>query len=175
MVAATTAVIEGAVALQLGMRRMRQLGDSSRPIFDAIGQYGESSTRLRFKKGIGPDGARWKPSARALASGGQTLVNKGAHGGLLGSITYRADNESAEWGTNKIYAAIHQFGGTIRPRAARNLRFRTAGGAFVSTKRVVMPARPFLGLNDEDHREIPQIVVDVVKAAEAGRMGGGFV
>lgn len=171
MAVTASAVVDGAVALQLGLARLRQLGESPRPIFDAIGQYGESSTRLRFKKGIGPDGARWKPSARAQASGGQTLVQKGQHGGLLGSITHRADNNSAEWGSNKIYAGIHQLGGEIRPRTAKSLRFQV-GGRWVSTRRVVMPARPFLGVNAEDGREIQAVVVDVVQAAEAGRMGG---
>lgn len=173
MAVSASVVLDGAVALQLAQARMRQLGDSPRPIFDAIGQYGESSTRLRFRKGVGPDGARWKPSARARATGGQTLVMKGQHGGLLGSMTYRADNASAEWGTNKVYAGIHQMGGVIRPRTKKNLRFAVPGG-FVSTKRVVMPARPFLGVNDEDGREIQAVVVDVVRGAEQDRMGRGF-
>lgn len=170
MAVSTSVVLDGAVALQLGMTRLRQLGDSPRPIFQAIGQYGESSTRLRFKKGVGPDGARWKPSARAQASGGQTLVQKGQHGGLLGSITHVYDSASAEWGTNKVYGGIHQVGGTIVPRTAKSLRFQIAG-RWVSTKRVVMPARPYLGLSAEDHREIPAIVVDVVQAAETARLG----
>ncbi len=171
MAVTASAVVDGAVALQLGLARMRQLGESPRPIFDAIGQYGESSTRLRFKKGVGPDGARWKPSARVRAGGGQTLVQKGQHGGLLGSITHRADDSSAEWGSNKVYAGIHQLGGEIRPRTAKSLRFQIAG-RWVSTQRVVMPARPYLGVNADDGREIQAVVVDVVQAAEAGRMGG---
>ena len=168
-----TAALDGAVALQLGMQRLRQLGDSPRPIFQALANYGESSTRLRFKKGIGPDGARWKPSARAQATGGQTLVLKGQHGGILGSITSRFDNASAEWGTNKVYAGVHQFGATIVPRSKKNLRFRVPGG-FVSTKRVNIPARPFLGVNDEDQREMTALIIDVVKAEEQARMGRGM-
>lgn len=172
MAVATSAVLEGLQALDEGIARLRRLGESPRPIFEALGQYGESSTRLRFKKGIDPDGARWKPSLRVLTSGGQTLVRKGAQGGLLGSITHRADDTSAEWGTNKIYGAIHQMGGEIRPRGAKSLRFRLANGAFVSTKRVRMPARRFLGVNSEDGREIEAITVDVIQAFEAGRAGG---
>lgn len=169
MAVTATAVVDGAVALQLGMARLRQLGESPRPIFEALGQYGESSTRLRFKKGIGPDGARWKPSARVQAGGGQTLVMKGQQGGLLGSFTHRADDSSAEWGTNKVYGAIHQQGGEIVPRSAKSLRFQV-GGRWISTKRVVMPARPYLGVNAEDGREMQALVIDVVKSAEAGRV-----
>lgn len=168
-----TSAFQSFLVLQLAIARMRQLGDSPRPIYQAIAQYGESSTRIRFQRGVAPSGERWKPSARVLASGGQTLVNKGAHGGLLGSITSRSDNASAEWGTNKVYAGIHQFGGTIVPRVARNLRFAVPGG-FVATKRVQMPERQFLGVNDEDGQEIQQVILDVVQDAEHARMGRGF-
>lgn len=167
-----SATLDGAVALQQGIARLRALGERPRPIFDAIGAYGESSTRLRFKKGIDPEGKPWKPSLRAQATGGQTLVMQGAHGGLLGSITHRADDNSAEWGTNKVYAAIHQFGGVIKPKRKKSLRFRLANGAFVTTKRVVMPQRAFLGVNEEDGQEIQAVTLDVVKAAEAGHVGG---
>lgn len=165
--------VQNSLALDAALARMRALGENPRRIFDAIGQYGESSTRLRFKKGVGPDGVRWKPSARAMQSGGQTLVAKGAQGGLLGSLTHRADADSAEWGTNKVYAGIHQFGGTIAPKTARSLRFAVPGG-FVTTKRVTMPARPFLGVNAEDGRELQEVMLDVVRAAEAGRSAGGI-
>jgi phage gpG-like protein len=45
---------------------------------------------------------------------------------------------------NKVYGAIHQFGGTIRPKnPSGSLRFMGADG-FVFAKRVEIPARPFL-------------------------------
>ena len=52
----------------------------------------------------------------------------------------------------------HQFGDqgrTIRARKAKNLRFQV-GGQWVSKKQVKVniPARPFLGLSDEDMQEI---------------------
>lgn len=168
---AVEAAINNGLVVTQALGRMRALGERPQPIFDALGAYGEASTRLRFKRGVDPDGVRWKPSARALATGGQTLVNKGAQGGLLGSITYRADDTSAEWGTNKVYGAIHQEGGEITPKAASNLRFRTARGGFVSTKRVVMPKRAFLGINTEDGVEMQAVMLDVVQLHEAGRSG----
>ena len=167
---AASVALESSAALQGALERMRQLGDNPRRIWEALGTYGESSTRRRFKKSVGPGGARWKPSARALASGGRTLEDKGAYGGLLGSITHRADANSAEWGTNKIYAGTHQFGGVIVPKSARSLRFAVPGG-FVSTKRVTMPARPFLGVDAEDGQALQEVALDVVRLAEAGRGG----
>ena len=61
-------------------------------------------------------------------------------------------------GTNAKHAATHQFGDqgrTIRARKAKNLRFQV-GGQWVSKKQVKVniPARPFLGLSDEDMQEI---------------------
>jgi phage gpG-like protein len=47
------------------------------------------------------------------------------------------------------YAAIHQFGGTIKPVNAKVLRFKLPSGQWVSVKQVTIPARPFFPiLND---------------------------
>lgn len=58
-------------------------------------------------------------------------------GELAASITSYYDENSAIIGTNKVYAAIHQFGG----KAGRN-------------KKVEIPARPYLKLGDEENAEI---------------------
>ena len=42
------------------------------------------------------------------------------------------------------YAAVHEFGATIRPRRAKALRFQIPGGGWVTTKRVTIPARPYV-------------------------------
>lgn len=160
------ASVVGLESLQVGLARMAALGQRPRPIWDAIGQYGESSTRLRFKNQAGPDGQRWKPSRRAQQSGGQTLVMKAR---LLRSITHRADNTGTSWGTNAIYAGIHQFGGTIKAKGGGALRFRTPGGSFVSVKKVTMPARPFIGVNAEDGREMLGVTNDAINLAARNR------
>ena len=58
-------------------------------------------------------------------------------GCLGGHFTYDAYQDHVEVGTNVKYAAIHQFGG----RAGRG-------------HRAEIPARPFLGVADEDWGEI---------------------
>ena len=60
--------------LDAALSRLAALGRSPRPIFRAIANYGESSTRLRFEHQRGPDGSAWAPSRRVQKSGGQTLV-----------------------------------------------------------------------------------------------------
>lgn len=127
-----------------------------------IATYGESSTRERFRLQIGPDGNRWKPSLRVQLHGGKTLTKDGH---LAGSITSRSGSKVAEWGTNRIYAAIHQLGGVIKPKFATSLRFRLASGAFVSAKKVTIPARPYLGVNDENASDILDILQARIEGA----------
>lgn len=159
---------DGLEALEGGLRRMAALGQRPRPIWDAIGQYGESSTRLRFKNQAGPDRKRWVPSIRARQAGGQTLVQKAR---LLRSITHSADNNGTSWGTNVIYAGVHQFGAVIKAKSAGALRFRMPGGGFVTVKQVTIPARPFLGVNAEDGREMLALANDAVDLAAKNRKG----
>ncbi|AZF88285.1 putative tail completion protein [Meiothermus phage MMP17] len=92
----------------------------------------------------------WPRSLRAALEGGQTLSDTGR---LRRGFTYRANAGGFVVGTNVRYAAIHQYGGIIRPKRAKYLRFRLAGGAgrrkggrgrWVQTESVRLPARPFV-------------------------------
>ena len=60
-------------------------------------------------------------------------------GELASSITSCYDYESAIVGSNKVYAAIHQFGGN----AGRD-------------KKVQIPARPYLGLTNVEFNIVIQ-------------------
>ncbi|MDH4449203.1 MAG: phage virion morphogenesis protein [Rhodoferax sp.] len=152
--------LEGLNGVADAFARMVRLGYRPRPIWDAIGQYGESSTRLRFKNQIDPEGKRWKPSSRAQQFGpGRTLIQKAR---LLRSITHNADDRGTSWGSNVIYAAIHNEGGEIKAKAGGALRFRLPGGAFVTVKKVTIPARAFVGVNATDAREMEQLAVEVL-------------
>lgn len=131
-----------------------------------IAMLGESSTRERFRTEIGPDGKRWKPSLRAQIKGGRTLTMDGHLGDSLSS---RFGRDFAEWGVNRPYAAIHQFGGVIKPRQAKALRFRLANGGFVTTKSVTIPARPYLGISAADEADI----VDILQRRIQGALDAG--
>lgn len=132
-----------------------------RALFDEIGAYGVASTQQRFLDQKGPDGEKWQPSARAKEQGGQTLRDDGH---LFGSLTHEAGADHAAWGSNRIYAAIHQMGGKIRAKSASALKF-FIGNRFVQVKEVTMPARPYLGISSEDETEINAIVRDYVEGA----------
>lgn len=148
------------------IHRLMALGQNATPIMRDIAALGENSTRLRFRTETGPDGQRWKPSLRAQIHGGRTLTKDGH---LSGSISSNAGRDFAEWGVNRIYAAIHQFGGTIRPKKSGSLRFRLANGAFATVRKVTIPARPFLGVDDSDRNDI----LDLVQARLEGTAHAG--
>ncbi len=122
-----------------------------------IGSYGVSSTQQRFLDKKGPDGQSWFHSARAGMAGGQTLRNGNR---LFQSLTFTATANAVEWGTNLIYAGIHQFGGIIKAKAGKSLAFMGRNGKMVFVKSVTIPARPYVGVNDDDRAEITQIVED---------------
>lgn len=128
-----------------------RLADDPSPVMSDIATIGENSTLERFDTETAPSGSKWEKSLRARISGGKTLT---AAGHLGDSVASRSDASSAEWGVNRIYAAIHQFGGVIKARAAKALRFRLASGQFVQTRQVRMPARPYLGISAGDEADI---------------------
>ncbi|WP_439861626.1 phage virion morphogenesis protein [Pseudomonas sp. MBLB4136] len=139
-------------------KAMRQMGADPQPLLRDIAFLGESSTRERFRSQSGPDGQRWKPSLRAQLFGGKTLTQDGHLGD---SITSTADRTTAAWGTNRIYAAIHQFGGEIKAKGTAGLRFKI-GERWATKRQVSIPARPFLGVSADDAQDILDLVSDYV-------------
>lgn len=155
--------------------------DLSPAMRDIAGQL-EKETQYRFSESSrGPSGQAWKPSARALKTGGKTLRDTGR---LLNSITSESDATSARVGTNVDYAAIHQFGGKIK-KAARiqtlyvsRVRAENGDWRFVKSGRATfkydvnvgehdinMPARPFIGLSQGDNMMIADILMDHLRRA----------
>lgn len=118
--------------------------DLSEPM-DDIGDALVASTRMRFERGIGPDGARWPVSAAAAARAGQTLIDEG---NLFRSIVHEPSPDSVAVGSNLIYARIHQLGG------------KTGRGHAVT-----LPARPYLGLDEGDMAMIRDTVEAYLRRA----------
>lgn len=159
--------------------------DDPTPMYAQMGAYGVTSTSRRFELGVGPDGNPWPPSLRALAEGGKTLIKSAR---LFGSLTFNAAAGGVEWGTNVIYAAVHQLGYVFyrqahlaavhfktHKRTGKTLRgFRKAAKAnvhqevYVPAHLVQIPARPFLGIDDGDTVELLRIAERYVGGAEVG-------
>ena len=60
-----------------------------------------------------------------------------------------------------IYAGVHQNGMEIKPKTAKFLRFQI-GGQWSKKRKVTIPARPFLGINDDDMEEIDATIMEHV-------------
>lgn len=160
-------------------------GEGRQLLFADMGEYLLRSTRERAAKQIDPDGNKW----RALSPGyakwkakkrpGVPVLKFDFH--MLGDqLSYEAGQDELLVGTNAPYGAIHQFGGTVhRPAHSRKLAFgkdkpnrmkvfARAGSkdvdheqwATVDAYDVTLPARPWLGLSQEDDTELLAIVVD---------------
>lgn len=138
------------------------------PLHDLIGAMLTTSTQQRFEAERDPDGNPWPPSIRALTTGGKTLTDSAL---LRNSMTHEATDTGVAVGTNALYAAIHQFGGTIRPKTASKLVFEVAGQT-VFVDQVTIPRRAFLGLDEADKKEIIEIAEDYVMAPLGGSNAG---
>lgn len=150
-------------AVKGALTRLIAAGVGLRPVLDEIGASLLASTQQRFEDGKSPAGAAWKPSIRASRDGGATLVDRGH---LRDSMTHRASDNEVEVGTNVLYAAVHQFGATINAKTSQGLRFKI-GDRFITKQSVTIPARPFLGISEDDAAEIQEILADHLREAVA--------
>lgn len=140
---------------------IHRMGDTQ-DLMDSIGETLRSSTLKRFDDEEDPTGKKWKPSARAAAEGGKTLDKEGH---LKDSIDYHATSSKVMVGSNLPYARIHQLGGTIQPKKGKFLKFRGLDGENVFVKEVTIPARPYLGISDDDREEIIATMTDFLEGA----------
>ena len=144
--------VEGDV--QRLMKRLGRIASVDKAgINNAIAEGLRTSTIERFQAEKSPEGKKWKQSIRAREEGGKTLIKSAA---LRSSIRSEASAEGLAVGTNDIRAATHQFGDSriIKAKRKKALRFRVSG-RWVSKKevKVTIPARPFLGVSEEDAEE----------------------
>jgi phage gpG-like protein len=101
--------------------RARRAGLNMQPAWSVAGEHLKMVMRGHFDAG-GRPGA-WKKSQRGL-EGGKTLWDSGR---LATSIKPEAHRDDVVLGTNVAYAAVHQFGGTIRPKRSRWLTIPAEG------------------------------------------------
>lgn len=141
-------------------RRLKPLIDfDAYALMSEIGSQGESQTRDRvLMDKTSPDGAPWLPNT----TGTPILVKDG---GLVGSLSSRASNTEAEWGASQEYAHVHQNGMTIIPKNKKALQFKI-GNQVITVKSVTIPARPFIGLSEENRQEIIDLVTDFFGALQ---------
>jgi len=134
-----------------------QLADMT-PVMGAIADIMLRSTKQRFADGVSPEGAKWAPkSPVTLAKYGARKSNRidvrplwGPTGTLRSQLAPDSGSDFAEVGSSRVYAAMMQFGGT-------KASYPHLWGD--------IPARPFLGLSDEDQTNILEEIASYLGAA----------
>ena len=122
--------------------------------------------RLGGKKAYKKNGELTAAAQRRQDAGFRILQHTGQ---LAASITTDYDSSRAAIGSNKEYAAIHQFGGktrahTIRPVKAKALAFGGTVVKSVNHPGSNIPARPFLPVTADDslQPEASEEVLDTI-------------
>lgn len=144
--------IEDKEVRDLLQRLQKKTGDMTPAMLD-IGEIVRTSIRKNFDAGGRPK--LWAKSKRAAEQGGVTLTKDAT---LKNSFTVRADSTSAIVATNVKYAVIHQLGKEIKAKNKPYLRFNI-GGRWASKKSVIIPARPFMMVQDEDWEKIREAIL----------------
>lgn len=141
------------------IRLLRVTSDLT-PALNDIGEMLDKSHDARFDLEVSPDGQPWE-----YLSVLSHLLTKEKNpdkiltesGRLRESLHYDVTDNTLQFGTNVVYAAVHQFG--------------AKKGAFGKNKRGTplpwgdIPARPFLGVSPGDEKRITDILSDHLAAA----------
>lgn len=172
--------------------RLQRVAQNPRQAYEALGAHFVFSTQRNFERETAPDGTRWRPLSPRTAA---KRVGRGRRGyghilrltaRLYQSISYQVLSPGGvEWGSNLVYARIHQLGGdidmparqgtvslkNIRRRGNRFVRFNTRGAqsrvVAIRGHRIHVPARVFLGISAMDRQAVPEIIADAIRQ-EAG-------
>lgn len=149
--------LERQIRAAASRRRMRLL-------LDGLAGVGEETTRGRILRGgPAPDGQAWQPRS---GLGARKPLN--ASGLLAATIASHVSGRTARWGSNRVYARIHQLGGVVIPRRRRALHFDAAGRP-IFVRRVVIPPRPFVGWGDAEESAANALIRRWMAEALGGR------
>ncbi|MCH4573103.1 phage virion morphogenesis protein [Achromobacter xylosoxidans] len=147
------------------MKRLDELIKDMTPALRGIGEYLASSSKDRFGSQTAPDGSAWAPLSEWYRESKRANKDKvlTLNGYLCNTIHWQVFPDQVLVGSNLEYAAIHQFGGIIRPKRAKALK---VGGRVVS--QVKIPARPYLGISTDDATESEALVAEYLGGAFKG-------
>ncbi len=140
---------QGDRAISEVLQQLLEHSQDLTPALNDIGEYLLETHQQRFIEQQTPDGTPWEPlSPTTLARKRRSDRILIEEGNLANNLHYQITNGSSsaslEFGSNEEYAAMHQFGGTTSPRS------------MMPNQQI--PARVFLGLADEDEKQILQIL-----------------
>lgn len=142
--------------------RLAGAGKDLAPAMREIGEHLLNTTRQRFTDEEAPDGTPWAPLSettkrRKRRNAEKILTESGALRGH--GLVYRAGRDRVEVGSPLIYAGTHQFGAAKGAFGPTPNPLPNVSGE-ISIPWGDIPARPFLGVSDDDPRKILAIVND---------------
>ncbi|MDB5658323.1 MAG: phage virion morphosis protein [Cypionkella sp.] len=139
-------------------------------MMNEIGMFLVKQTKDRFPEQVSPDGAAWAPrSAVTLARykkqgkpfGGILHLS----GQMARSIFHDYDQNSVRIGSPEPYAAVQQFGAAQGAFGAFMGKDKKGRDHFHHLPWGNIPARPFLGLSEDDREGILAIISETLAAA----------
>lgn len=169
------------------------------PAMQAIGRVLKTSAQLRFREGRGPDGTAWQQSFRAQLEGGQTLsLTRRLRNSIsykadqtsteVGTnVAYAAIHQfggviRAKSGPFLAIPITQQARRAGSPRNMKHLvvaqslkgqfmllDHRSGTVHYLLRKQVRMPARPFLGVSDDDRTELLRVMSAHLQRTWGGR------
>lgn len=140
-------------AIEASLKRLEWAVGDLRPALKNIGEALLKSTDQRFADRQGPDGATWDANAEsteAIKGFNEPLVGASRNYTLRDENHYQLQGDTLIVGNTMEYAAMQQFGG-------KKSEFPHLWGD--------IPARPFIGLSEDDRAAIIEIITDHIAMA----------
>jgi phage virion morphogenesis protein len=157
-------MIEAKLEYQPIMKALRRAADqmaNTRPLMGSVSGIMNRAVEDNFEQQGRPKWQDLHPGTKLARAKQGTWPGKilQRSGALATSIQQSFDATHAVVGTNKVYAAILQFGGKTRPHVIRPKTRRALSFGGIVVRQVNhpgsnIPARPFLQLTLRDMREI---------------------
>lgn len=145
------------------LQALEAAGRNPATLLRPIGTVLVRGVRDRMQREVDPEGNPWEPLQPWYAPMKRNSRMLKESGRLEGSIVAEISADTVAVGSKVPHAAVHQFGATIRPVHGPLLIFRTANGEpWGAAREVFVPARPYLGISDEDERNIGDVVEQVL-------------
>jgi phage virion morphogenesis protein len=159
--------------VQRTLQRIEKKSGNLHPCLKNMGVYLVESIQGRFTRQVDPAGQRWaalKPATLKQKKHTKILTETS---GLRDSFVYSVRNNGLKVGTNKIYAAPHQFGldkdlhvpahkRRVTQAFGKELKFPVWAQVKAHTFNPKLPARAMLGFSNEDRRELQAIAEDFI-------------
>lgn len=129
--------------------RLRSAGADARLVFADVGEELLITHRARFAAQQSPDGERWQELSPAYSRRKKKNTSRilRLDGFLEDLMRWQATAARLSFGTDRIYGATHQFGDD-----SRNI-----------------PARPYLGISDDDRSRIIRVLERHLRQVIEGR------